>query len=152
MKQMATCLTDRQEAITLGSVVAFDGEYGVVWHAARDVMRVLQFTRGTTAVRVSLANEVALHLPVSLGGWSIAYDDLIAWPRGECRVVGEIDERCLLRFLKPVAPRRCRVFRRVSSGSSLRGLSEARATDRRQTAGGQSPLVAGIFPVSTNVW
>jgi hypothetical protein len=100
MKQMATCLTDRQEAITLGSVVAFDGEYGVVWHATCDAMRVLQLTRGTTAVRVSLANEVALHLPVSLGGWSIAYDDLIAWPRGECRVMGEIDERCLLRILE----------------------------------------------------
>ena len=100
MKQMATCLTDRQEAITLGSVVAFKGEYGVVWHVARDALRVLRFTRGTTAVRVSLANEVALHLPVSLGGWSIAYDEVTAWPRGECRVVGEIDERCLLRILE----------------------------------------------------
>ena len=100
MKQMATCLTDRPEAITLGSVVAFDGSYGVVWHVAADALRVLRFTRGTTAVRLSLANEVALHLPVSLGGWSIAYDELIAWPRGECRVVGEIDERCLLRILE----------------------------------------------------
>jgi len=99
MKQMATCLTDQQEAVTLGSVVVLDGEYGVVWHAARDTLRVLRFTRGMTAVRLSLANEVALHLPVSLGGWSVACDDLITWPREQCRVVGEIDERCLLRIM-----------------------------------------------------
>jgi hypothetical protein len=99
MKQLATCLTDQQEAVTLGSVVAFDGEHGVVWHATRDALRVLRFTRGVTDVRVSLATEVALHLPVSLGGWSIAYDELVTWSRQPCRVVGEIDERCLLKII-----------------------------------------------------
>jgi hypothetical protein len=99
MKQMATCLTDQQEAVTLGSVVVLDGQHGVVWHANRDVVRVLRFTRGTTAVQLSLANEIALHLPVSLSGWSIACDDLVTWPRGQCRVIGEINERCLLRII-----------------------------------------------------
>ncbi len=99
MKQIATCLTDQQEAVTLGSVVVLDGEHGVVWHASRDALRVLRLARGMTAVRVSLANEVALHLPVSLGGWSIAYDELVSWPRDQCRVIGEIDERCLLRTI-----------------------------------------------------
>jgi hypothetical protein len=99
MKQMATCLTDQQETVTLGSVVAFDGQHGVVWHAGSEALRVLRLTRGMTAVRLSLANEVALHLPVSLGGWSIAYDELITWPREQCRVVGEIGERCLLKIM-----------------------------------------------------
>ncbi|HLY89333.1 MAG TPA: hypothetical protein VKQ27_10135 [Acetobacteraceae bacterium] len=99
MKQMATCLTDQQEAVTLGSVVAFDGQYGVVWHATSSTLRVLRMTRGMTAVRLSLANEVALHLPVSLGGWFIAYDELVAWPRQQCSVVGEINERCLLKTI-----------------------------------------------------
>jgi hypothetical protein len=99
MKQMATCLTDQQETVTLGSVVAFDGQHGVVWYLGRDSLRVLRLTRGMTAVRLSLANEVALHLPVSLGGWSIVYDELITWPREQCRVVGEIDERCLLKII-----------------------------------------------------
>jgi hypothetical protein len=99
MKQMATFLADQQEAVTLGSVVAFDGQHGVVWHAARDTLRVLRLTRGMTDVTLSLANEIALHLPVSLSGWSIAYDELATWPRHQCRVSGEIDERCLLRIL-----------------------------------------------------
>jgi hypothetical protein len=99
MKQMATCLTDQQEAVTLGSVVAFDGQHGVVWHATSSTLRVLRLTRGMTAVRLSLANEVALHLPVSLGGWFVAYSELVAWPREQCSVIGEIDERCLLRTM-----------------------------------------------------
>jgi hypothetical protein len=99
MKQMATCLTDQQEAVTLGSVVTFDGQHGVVWHATGSTLRVLRLTRSMTAVRLSLANEVALHLPVSLGGWSIAYDTLVAWPRQQCSVIGEIDERCLLKTI-----------------------------------------------------
>ena len=99
MKQMATCLTDQQEAVTLGSVVTFDGQHGVVWHATGSMLRVLRLTRGMTSVRLSLANEVALHLPVSLGGWGIAYDELVAWPRQQCSVIGEIDERCLLRTI-----------------------------------------------------
>jgi hypothetical protein len=99
MKQMATCLTDQQEAVTLGSVVTFDGQHGVVWHATSSTLRVLRLTRGMTPVRLSLANEVALHLPVSLGGWFIAHDELVAWPREKCSVIGEIDERCLLKTI-----------------------------------------------------
>jgi hypothetical protein len=86
--------------VTLGSVVAYHGEYGVVWHATGDTLRVLRIQRGMTSLRLSLANEVALHLPVSLGGWSIAYDGLVTWPRPSCSVLGELNERCLLKILE----------------------------------------------------
>ena len=86
-------------SVTLGSVVSRGGEYGVVWHATGDTLRVLRIQRGMTPVRLTVANEVALHLPVSLGGWSIAYDELVTWPRPSCSVIGELNERCLLKTL-----------------------------------------------------
>jgi hypothetical protein len=86
--------------VTLGSVVAYRGEYGVVWHATGGTLRVLRLQRGATPLRLSVANEVALHLPVSLGGWSIAYDELVTWPRPSCSVFGELNERCLLKTLE----------------------------------------------------
>jgi hypothetical protein len=99
MAQIAAYLNDEPAEVTLGSVVSLDGEYGVVWHAKRDVLRVLRLTRGMTSVPLSLANEVALHLPVSLGGWCVAYDELVAWPRSVCCVVGELDDMRLLKIL-----------------------------------------------------
>jgi hypothetical protein len=99
MTQKAACLTDQPAAITLGTVVSWSGDYGVVWHASRDTLRVLPLMRSRGAVALSLANEVALHLPLSLGGWGVAHDELAAWPRAACGVAGEIDERCLLKLL-----------------------------------------------------
>lgn len=83
----------------LGSVVELGGEHGVVWYATRDTLRVMRIERGLTDVRLPLASEVALHLPLSLSGWGIACERLIAWPRPLCRLVGELDDRCLLRVL-----------------------------------------------------
>jgi hypothetical protein len=51
-------------------------------------------------VSLTLATEVALHLPASAVGWSIVNDQLHAWPRALCRVVGEVDERALLKILQ----------------------------------------------------
>jgi hypothetical protein len=99
MAEIATISTDLPTAVTLGSVVVMDGERGVVWHATRDTLRILPIIRGRTAVRLSMANEVSLHLPVSLVGWSVAYDELLSWPRELCYVIGELDERCLLKIL-----------------------------------------------------
>jgi|SRR5579863_2073847 len=99
MAQIAAYLNDAPAEVTLGSVVSLDGEYGVVWYATRDVLRVLRLARGLTSVPLSLANEVALHLPISLGGWSVVYDELVAWPRSLCCVVGELDDRRLLKIL-----------------------------------------------------
>ena len=99
MAQFAAYLNDEPAEVTLGSVVSLDGQYGVVWYATRDALRVLRLTRGMTSVPLSLANEVALHLPISLGGWSVAVDELVAWPRSLCCVVGELDDRRLLKIL-----------------------------------------------------
>jgi len=100
MTQLAeACLNNEPSELTLGSVVALNGEHGVVWHVTHDTLRVLPITRGATAVQLSLANEVALHLPVTLGGWSVAYDELVTWPRSYCSVAGELNDRTLLRVL-----------------------------------------------------
>jgi hypothetical protein len=99
MAQMPACLTDQPAALTLGSVVNWNHEYGVVWHVTTDTLRVLPIAKCRTSVRLSLANEVALRLPVSLGGWCIVYDELVARPRAGCCVVGELDERFLLKVL-----------------------------------------------------
>lgn len=99
MAQIAEYLNDEPAEVTLGSVVSLDGEYGVVWYATHDALRVLRLTRGLTSVPLSLANEVALHLPVSLGGWSVAFDELVAWSRSLCCVIGELDDRRLLKIL-----------------------------------------------------
>ena len=61
MKQMATCLTDQQETVTLGSVVAFDGQHGVVWYLGRDALRVLRLTRRLSARGSRLLRELAPH-------------------------------------------------------------------------------------------
>jgi hypothetical protein len=100
MAQMAARLADRRARLTLGAVVSWDNAYGVVWHVTSDTLRVLPITKHRTSVRLSLANEVALHLPVGLGGWSIVYDELAAWPRAFCCAAGELDERCLLKVLE----------------------------------------------------
>ena len=86
--------------ITLGSVVAFRGEYGLVWHAARDVLRVMPVRTGRAAVALSLANEIALHLPNSLGGWGVVCDEVLSWPRAYCDILGELDESRLLKVLE----------------------------------------------------
>ena len=85
--------------VVLGSVVELGGQHGVVWHATRDTLRILRIERGLTHVRLPMASELALHLPLCLSGWGIACDRLIAWPRPMCCVVGELDERCLLKVL-----------------------------------------------------
>jgi hypothetical protein len=86
--------------VTLGSVVACGDKHGVVWQVTHDTLRVFPVERGRSAVRLSLANEVALHLPVSMDGWGIGLDRLLAWPRGLCHIVGELDEKCLLKILE----------------------------------------------------
>lgn len=88
----------------LGSIVELGGEHGVVWHVTHDTLRVLRIERGLTDVRLPMASEIALHLPLSLSGWGIACDRLIAWPRALCGVVGELDERCLLKVLDARRP------------------------------------------------
>ena len=103
--------------ITLGSVVTFRGEYGLVWHAARDVLRVMPVRTGRAAVALSLANEIALHLPNSLGGWGVICDETVNWPRGACDVLGEIDESRLLKVLEA----------RRSAAPLARAISEQRA-------------------------
>src|SRR5215831_1728290 len=100
MAEITAFPTDRPTAITLGSVVVWGSERGVVWHIARDTLRILPITKKPTRVPLSLENEVALHLPVSLGGWSIAFSELVAWPRAACQPVGELDERSLLKILE----------------------------------------------------
>lgn len=100
MAQIAeACLNNEPSELTLGSVVALNGEHGVVWHVTHDTLRVLPITRGATSVQLSLANEIALHLPVTLGGWSVAYNELVEWPRSYCYVAGELNDRTLLRVL-----------------------------------------------------
>ena len=85
--------------ITLGSVVTFRGEYGLVWHATRDALRVLPIRIGRRSLPLSLANEVALHLPNSAFGWGVVCDELVTWPRAYCDLIGEVDERCLLKAM-----------------------------------------------------
>ena len=100
MADIIACLTDQPAAITLGSVVACEGQFGVVWHISGDTLRVVPLVRGRASLSLPLATEVALHLPVSLGGWGVDCKELAAWPRGHCSVIGELDERCLLRLLE----------------------------------------------------
>ena len=85
---------------TLGSIVVSGEDYGVVWQVTRDMLRVLPIRQGATCVPLSLAIEVELHLPVSPFGWCIVYDQMQTWPRALCRVVAEVEERCLLRILQ----------------------------------------------------
>ena len=85
---------------TLGSVVALGDEYGVVWHMTCDTLRVLPIKRGLGALPLSLANEVALHLPAGLPRWGIVFDELVSWSRVLCAIVGELDERCLLKIME----------------------------------------------------
>jgi hypothetical protein len=87
-------------ATTLGSVVSLGGEYGVVWHRTCDTLRVLPIKRGRGALPLSLANEVALHLPAGPSGWGIVFDELVSWSRVLCAIVGELDERCLLKIME----------------------------------------------------
>ena len=75
--------------VTLGSVVTFCDEYGLVWHATRDVLRVLPIRTGRASVALSLANEIATHLPNSLGGWGVVCEEVVSWPRTCCDVLGE---------------------------------------------------------------
>jgi len=90
--------------VLLGSVVDLGGQHGVVWHMTRDTLRVLRIERGLTDVRLPMASEIALHLPLCLSGWGIACERLVAWPRALCRVAGELDERCLLKVLDARRP------------------------------------------------
>jgi hypothetical protein len=86
--------------ITLGSVVTFCDEYGLVWHATRDVLKVLPIRTGRASVTLSLANEIATHLPNSLGGWGVVCEEVVSWPRAYCDILGEIDESHLLKVLE----------------------------------------------------
>ena len=86
--------------ITLASVVSLDGAYGVVWHATPDTLRVLPIRKGRGAVPLSLESEEALHLPDSVTGWRVVHEELVAWPRALCKVVGELEERCLFHLLE----------------------------------------------------
>jgi hypothetical protein len=86
--------------VTLGSIVVSGDDHGVVWQVTHDMLRVLLIRRGMVGVSLTLATEVALHLPASAVGWSIVHDQLHAWPRALCRVVGEVDERALLKILQ----------------------------------------------------
>ena len=86
--------------VTLGSIVVSGDDHGVVWQVTHDMLRVLLIRRGMAGVSLTLATEVALHLPASAVGWSIVHDQLHAWPRALCRVVGEVDERALLKILQ----------------------------------------------------
>ena len=99
MEFVAAQPVDQTIPLVLGSIVERGGQHGVVWHATDDTLRVLRIERGLTSPRLPLASELALHLPLSLSGWGIACDDLAAWPRALCRVVGELDDRCLLKVL-----------------------------------------------------
>ena len=112
--------------ILLGTVVEQGGQHGVVWHATRDTLRVLRIERGLTDVQLPLASEVALRLPLNLSGWGIACDCLIAWPRGLCRVVGELDERCLLKVLN--ARRQTTRMPAAAIADSMRSAAIHRAT------------------------
>jgi hypothetical protein len=106
MAHVAENFIDQPAQVTLGSVVVLDGEYGVVWHVTRDTVRILPIRRGFTALPLSPAHEVAFHLPSSSPGWGIVCGELAAWPRAHCAVVGELDERWLLKVLlgrKPAA-------------------------------------------------
>ena len=67
--------------VTLGSVVTFRDEYGLVWHATPEVLRVMPIRTGRTSVALSLANEIATHLPSSLGGWGVVCEEVVSWPR-----------------------------------------------------------------------
>jgi hypothetical protein len=102
MAQSYVYLADQPSAIkvTLGTIVQSGDDHGVVWQVTSDMLRVLPVRRGATRVPLPLASEVALHLPASPAGWSITYDQLHTWPRSLCHVVGEVDERCLLRILE----------------------------------------------------
>jgi hypothetical protein len=86
--------------VTLGTIVVSGDDHGVVWQVTSDMLRVLPIRRGKTRVPLPLASEAALHLPASPVGWSIVHDQLHTWPRSLCHVVGEVDERCLLRILE----------------------------------------------------
>jgi hypothetical protein len=86
--------------VTLGSIVVSGDDHGVVWQVTHDILRVLPIRRAMVGVPLTLAIEVALHLPAAAVGWRIVHDQLHAWPRALCRVVGEVDERALLRILE----------------------------------------------------
>ena len=58
--------------VTLGSIVVSGDDHGVVWQVTHDMLRVLPIRRGTAGVPLTLATEVALHLPASAVGWSIS--------------------------------------------------------------------------------
>jgi hypothetical protein len=103
---------------TLGSVVALGGDYGVVWHMTRDTLRVLPIKRRRGALPLSLANEVALHLPAGLPGWGIVFDELVSWSRALCAIVGELDERCLLKILEARKTVACSGLTLVTEGMS----------------------------------
>ena len=86
--------------LALGSIVVSGDDHGVVWQVTHDMLRVLPIRQGVVGVPLTLAIEVALHLSASAVGWSIVHDQLNAWPRALCHVVGEVDERALLRLLE----------------------------------------------------
>lgn len=86
--------------VTLGSVVSFRDDYGLVWHATPEVLRVMPIRTGRASVALSLANEIATHLPNSLGGWGVVCEEVVSWPRACCDVLGEIDESHLLKVLE----------------------------------------------------
>ena len=102
MAQSSMHHVDQPRAVkaTLGSIVVFGGDFGVVWQVTHNMLRVLPIRQGATSVPLSLATEVELHLPVSPFGWCIVYDQLQNWPTALCRVVAEVEERCLLRILQ----------------------------------------------------
>jgi hypothetical protein len=107
--------------VTLGSVVTFCDDYGLVWHATPEVIRVMPIRTGRASVALSLANEIATHLPNSLGGWGVVCEEVVSWPRAFCDVLGEIDESHLLKVLE-------------ARRSAARALSPA-TTDQRAPAG-----------------
>ena len=86
--------------VTLGSIMVSGDDHGVVWQVTHDMLRILPIRRATAGVPLPLTTEVALHLSASAVGWSIVHDQLHAWPRALCHVVGEVDERTLLRILE----------------------------------------------------
>jgi hypothetical protein len=102
MAQAALFVSNRpaDAAVTLASVVMFDGEYGVVWHVTPDTLRVLPLRPGRGVVTLSLESELGLHLPGSPIGWHVVHDELVAWPRPLCAAMGELEERCLFRLLE----------------------------------------------------
>ena len=100
--------------VTLGSVVTFRDDYGLVWHATPEVLRVMPIRTGRASVALSLANEIATHLPNTLGGWGVVCEEVVSWPRAYCDILGEIDESHLLKVLEA----RRSVVRSLSSATT----------------------------------